>query len=174
LVYKRDFILKLLQENKVPENVIEHVICVEKLCLKIASFIDENKINTNILSAGALLHDIGRSVTHSMQHAIEGAKLIKKINFPEEIIHIVENHIGAGITKDEAIELGLPEKDYIPLSLEAKIVAASDNLISGTTKVPINYLYNNLIKKNAVNAAQRVLDLHNELSTLIGINLDEL
>ena len=174
MVYKRDFILKLLQENKVPENVVEHVICVEQLCLKIASFIDENNIDKNVLSAGALLHDIGRSVTHSIQHAIAGAEIIKKINFPKEIIHIVENHIGAGITKDEAIELGLPEKDYIPQTLEAKIVAASDNLISGTTKVPISYLYNNLMKKNAVNAAKRVLNLHNELSTLIGINLDEL
>ena len=47
-------------------------------------------------------------------------------------MNIIERHIGAGITAAEAARLGLPKKDYLPLTVEEKIVSYADNLTSGT------------------------------------------
>ena len=60
------------------------------------------------------------------------------MGFDERLALIAERHIGAGITKEEAIELGLPPKDYLPVTLEEKIVAHADNLIFGTERVEID------------------------------------
>jgi uncharacterized protein len=82
--------------------------------------------------AGALLHDIGRSVTHDVTHAIVGARIAERLGLPRAIIDIIERHIGAGLTTTDALELGLPPKDYIPLTREEKLVSYADSLISGT------------------------------------------
>lgn len=50
----------------------------------------------------------------------------------ERIIRIIERHIGAGISADEARAMGLPYKDYLPISPEEKIVAHADNLLIGS------------------------------------------
>jgi len=49
---------------------------------------------------------------------------------------IIERHVGAGITASEAVRLGLPEKDYLPLTREERIVSYADNLISGVREMP--------------------------------------
>ncbi len=56
-----------------------------------------------------MLHDIGRSKTHGISHAVEGAKIVKQYGYPEEVQNIVERHIGAGITEEESVKLGLPK-----------------------------------------------------------------
>ena len=38
--------------------------------------------------------------------------------------------------------LGLPEKSYVPVTLEEKIVAHSDNLLSGTKPVDLEFVIN--------------------------------
>jgi uncharacterized protein (TIGR00295 family) len=65
-----------------------------------------------------------------MDHAVEGAKILRKDGFDERIVKIVERHIGAGLTAKEAKEFGLPERDYIPETIEEKIVAMADNLVA--------------------------------------------
>ena len=55
--------------------------------------------------------------------------------FPKQLLLIIERHIGAGITSSEAARLGLPEKDYLPLTREEKIVSYADNLISGVREM---------------------------------------
>jgi len=49
----------------------------------------------------------------------------------------VERHVGAGITQEEAVKLGLPPRDYVPQTLEEKIVCYADKLISCNKKVSI-------------------------------------
>lgn len=168
----RGQILKLLNEVALEKHIINHVQAVEQLSLQIAKLI--SGVDLSLVQSGALLHDIGRSVTHSIHHAIIGAKMLRMKGVSEDIVHIVQNHIGAGITATEAQSLGLPVQDYLPETLEAKIVAAADNLISGERRRPIRLLINHLAAKGAINAAKRVAALHEELSTLAGCDLDEL
>ncbi len=172
---QREEILTLLKTVNLNENVIKHVVAVEKLSIETAKLILKNapdfKIDLKLISDGALLHDIGRSVTHSIKHAIEGVKIARKYGFNEKILSIIENHIGAGISKEDAKELGLPVKNYFPLTIEEKVVANSDNLHSGDTRTGIDGLYNRLLNQGNQKAAQRVLDLYNEISELAGIKL---
>jgi uncharacterized protein len=97
-------------------------------------------IDLDLIETGALLHDIGRSKTHTIQHAVVGAEILRNLNFPTEIVNITLKHIGAGLPSDEAEILGLPPGNYMPCTLEEKIVAHADNLINGTKEVDIDYV----------------------------------
>ncbi len=127
-------------------------------------------INLELAVLGAVLHDIGRSKTHGIAHGIEGAKILRKYNFDEKLALIAERHIGAGIPKNEAVELGLPPKDYMPISLEEKLVAHCDNLISGTERVDVDFVVNKF-KKRVGNdnhpSIVRILELNDEINYLL-------
>lgn len=130
--------IELLENENTPENVIEHCKAVYKKAMKIAANFDN--VDEDLIRKGALLHDIGRSKTHGITHAIIGAEIAEKYGYPDDVVNIIERHIGAGITEEEAKKLGLPEKSYIPQTLEEKIVAHADNLISGTREVDIDFV----------------------------------
>ena len=119
--------IEFLKKEGLPENVIKHCIAVYKKAEKIlVNFPDADK---ELIKTGALLHDIGRSKTHGIRHAIVGAEILRKNNYSEEIVNIVERHIGVGITENEAEKLNLPIKSYVPVTIEEKIVAHADNLL---------------------------------------------
>jgi len=153
------------------KGVIEHSKAVTELAVKIGSLCDAN---IRFVEVGALLHDVGRSRTHTIRHAVESAKIIKELKLPSEIVRIVERHIGAGIPKEDAKKLGLPHKNYIPETLEEKIVAHADNLIDGTRKEKLENTLKRWRIEGLENGARRIEKLHNELSKLCGIDIDEI
>ena len=55
----------------------------------------------------------------------------------KELVDGAPGAIKTGIPKEEAVKVGLPEKDYIPETLEEKIVAHADNLIQDGNKQKI-------------------------------------
>ncbi|WP_094516227.1 MULTISPECIES: TIGR00295 family protein [Methanobrevibacter] len=155
--------LKILKQEETPENVIEHSKAVYKKAMVIAA--NFKNADKDLIKKGALLHDIGRSKTHGISHAVEGAKIVKQYGYPEEVQNIVERHIGAGITEEESVKLGLPKKSYIPQTIEEKIVAHADNLLSGTKDVDINFdiaKWKRKIDKPEENI-KRLIELDNEL-----------
>ncbi len=130
--------IEILKKENTPQNVIDHSIAVCEKALKIAENFPES--NKELIRKGALLHDIGRSRTHDITHAIEGREITQEYGYSTDVLNIIERHIGAGITKKEALKLGLEEKSYVPETLEEKIVAHADNLISGTKEVDVDYV----------------------------------
>ena len=130
--------IEILKKEKTPHNVIDHSIAVCKKALKIAQNFPQ--ANLELIQKGALLHDIGRSRTHGIKHAVVGVEIARKYGYGEDVLNIIERHIGAGITKEEAKNLDLFEKSYVPQSLEEKIVAHADNLISGTKEVNVDFV----------------------------------
>lgn len=155
--------LKILKQEETPENVIEHSKAVYKKAMVIAA--NFKNADKDLIKKGTLLHDIGRSKTHGISHAVEGAKIVKQYGYPEEVQNIVERHIGAGITEEESVKLGLPKKSYIPQTIEEKIVAHADNLLSGTKDVDIDFdiaKWKRKIDKPEENI-KRLIELDNEL-----------
>lgn len=155
--------LKILKQEETPENVIEHSKAVYKKAMVIAA--NFKNADKDLIKKGALLHDIGRSKTHGISHAVEGAKIVKQYGYPEEVQNIVERHVGAGITEEESVKLGLPKKSYIPQTIEEKIVAHADNLLSGTKDVDIDFdiaKWKRKIDKPEENI-KRLIELDNEL-----------
>jgi len=99
-----------------------------EVALKISQHI--RSIDIEAVKIGALLHDIGWAVTSDpFKHFIQGGEILRKEGFPEKIALIAERHFGAGLTKEEAKRLGLPEKDYLPNNLEEKVICHADNLV---------------------------------------------
>jgi uncharacterized protein (TIGR00295 family) len=86
-------------------------------------------IDTEAVIAGALLHDVGRSRTQTARHGVEGAEIIEKEGIDKKVVEIVRRHVGAGISREEAKKLGLPDFDYIPRTLEERIVCFADKMV---------------------------------------------
>ena len=155
--------IKLLEKENTPENVIEHCKAVCKKAMKIAANFDN--ADKDLIRKGALLHDIGRSKTHGITHAVVGVEIAKKYGYSTDVLNIIERHIGAGITESEAVKLGLPKKSYLPETLEEKIVAHADNLISGTEEVDVDFViakWKRTIEDSDDNI-ERLIELDNEL-----------
>ena len=163
--------IKLLKKSGCSEKVIKHCKAVRNIAVKIA---ERANADVSLVEASALLHDIGRSKTHGIFHAIEGAKIAKKLELPKNIIKIIERHIGAGLTEDEAKKLGLPSKSYIPETLEEKIVCHADSLINNSKKQKIDKEIEKALKKNQKEYARRLVILHKELSDICGIDLNKI
>lgn len=154
--------LELLKQFNCSQSVIEHCQAVSKKALEISR---KFSVNTELVKNGALLHDIGRGKTHGIEHAVVGAEILKDLGFSREIINIVERHIGAGIPLKEAEILGLPPKDYLPLTLNEKIVAHADNLINGVKEIHINFVIKKWEKKLGYDhpSIERLINLHREI-----------
>jgi len=163
--------IELLQENGCSDEVIKHCMAVRNVAVRIAKKADAD---LKLVEAGALLHDIGRSKTHGITHAVEGVRIARKIGLPLSILYIIERHLGAGIQKEEAIKLGLPEKDYIPETLEEKIVAHADSLIQDGGKQRIEDEIRQAKEKGLEQVAQRLIALHKELSDICGMDLNDI
>jgi len=95
-------------------------------------------MDREVFTAGAMLHDIGRGTTHGLSHAQVGADHCRKLGLPEEIVRIVECHIGAGLTADECTLLRLLPRNCLPVTPEEKAVANADNLVVGTHVIGID------------------------------------
>ena len=155
--------LELLKKENTPANVIDHCKSVCKKAMEIASNFDN--VDKDLIRKGALLHDIGRSKTHGITHAIEGVEIARKYGYGEDVLNIIERHIGAGITEEEAMKLGLPKKSYIPQTLEEKIVAHADNLVSGSEEVDLEFVIEKWKRRieDSDDNIKRLIELDNEL-----------
>jgi uncharacterized protein len=165
----REQALGLLRKYNCSPQVINHCIAVADLAVETADKLKEKgfEINTELVEAGALLHDLGRSQTHTIDHAIAGAEIAKSTGLPENIIRIIKRHVGAGITAQEAEMLGWPKDVYAPKTLEEKIVSFSDKLIDKSRRMPIETEIEKLQIKNKHQAAERVRKLNNEITSLL-------
>ena len=164
--------LKLLSQSGCSSKVIAHCKAVTALAVQIAKACKKKGLNVDIklVEVGALLHDIGRSKTHGVDHVVRGAEIARSLNLPQSVVSIIERHAGGGITLDEAKKLGWPIKSYLPNTLEEKIVTYADKLIEGLRRVPvertIKKLSGKLGKKHS--SVARVKKLHEKFSSLIG------
>ena len=161
----------MLRNAGCSEDVINHCIAVRNVAIKIA---EKTEADQELVNAGALLHDIGRSRTHGIKHIIEGVKIGKKLCLDDSILKIIERHIGAGLPKVEAKKLGLPAKDYLPETIEEKIVCHSDNLIDDGKRQTVEAEIEKLINKGLKEYAVRLLNLHKELCEITGVDLNKL
>ena len=110
-------------------SVVAHARAVTDLALH---FTDNPVVDRDLVIAGAMLHDIGRGVTHGIDHAQRGAATARSYGLDERVVSIIERHIGAGLTADECSLEGLIPRDCIPATIEEKIVANADNLVQGS------------------------------------------
>ncbi len=170
--------MSLLDKTALKDNVQAHARAVCAQAMPVVQLVKNanstNSVNSELVMAGALLHDIGRSRTHGIEHAVVGAAILSELGVSSKVQLIALRHIGGGISMEEAEELGLPPEDYFPVSIEEKIVAACDNLIRGSKKASLKLLRYRLAAMGLKQAADRCLELHKKISGLCGVDLDEI
>jgi len=164
--------LNLLLKSGCSPKVIDHCKAVATVAKQIAKVCKKKgrNIDVQLVEIGALLHDIGRSKTHSVNHVVAGVEIAESLSLPEPVVSIISRHVGGGITIDEAERLGWPTKDYMPRTLEEKIVAYADKLIEGLRRIPVEQTIEKLSWDLGEThpAIDRVKQLHAEISSIIG------
>ncbi|MDD1764159.1 MAG: TIGR00295 family protein [Methanobacteriaceae archaeon] len=158
-------IFNLYEKLDCPEEVIKHCQVVENRALTLAQKFP-SQVDLELIKTGALLHDVGRCQSNNIHHAIVGAQILKKFEYSSDVAKIVERHIGAGIPPKEAIELGLPPKDYTPQTLEEKIVAHADNLVHNQQEVGLYFVLRKWKKRLGPQhpSLERLKKLHQEVA----------
>lgn len=130
------------QNEFVHELIYEHCEIVTEIALWCA----EQKnlvVDKHLLVASCMLHDIGtyalfNSEGHDdnehnyKQHAIFGAALTIEEGFDSRIADAIRTHVLMGLSKQEIknSHFGMPQKDYFPETLEARLLCYADRFHS--------------------------------------------
>lgn len=125
-IQKKD--IELLRSQGMSEPDIAHSIHVAQKALEIAKRTGA-ELDMELVGRGALFHDLGKTVTHEIRHGLIGAEKGAELGLPPEITAVMEKHIRGGLTEAEAIELGLPVKDYTLHRLEERIIIYADRIV---------------------------------------------
>jgi ribonuclease Y len=75
------------------QNVLRHLVESAHLGAAIAA---ELGVDARLVKRCALMHDIGKAVTHEVEgsHALIGAELARRLKEPPEVVHAIESHHG--------------------------------------------------------------------------------
>jgi len=104
-----------------------------------------DKIDFDLIVSGCLLHDIGafefmknfdKFQIDYLRHGVIGGEILRKEGLNREAL-IAERHIGSGLSKEYIVQkhLPLPKKDFLPLTLEQKIICYADKFHSKSGKI---------------------------------------
>lgn len=154
------------------EGVIEHCKSVSRFAVRLAKSFRRKGIDVDVqlVEVSAVLHDIGRSKTHTVDHGLIGGEIARLLGLPRSIVRIIERHVGGGVPLQEAKELGWPARDYLPLTSEEKIVCYADKRVEGLGVVPIEKTMRTYAASLGWNhpALDRIKSLHDEIVAVVG------
>ena len=176
----QDSDIALLRKTGVPEDDIKHCKKVAEKALEVAQRTGQ-KLDMELIGRGALFHDLGKAITHAIEHGKIGAEMGTDLGLPKTITDIMEKHIRGGLTVEEATELGLPVKDYTLNTLEEKIVIYADRLVDiitdgiidiGGNESEAERRFEEILKEypkygKNFKTLQRYLGYHQEIQTLM-------
>ena len=130
--------IAILRDAGVSEDDIAHCVKVAEKALEIAVRTQAG-LDLELVGRGALFHDLGKAKTHDIEHGQIGAEMGKELGLPDAVNAVMEKHIRGGLTEAEAVELGLPVKDYTLHTLEERVIIYADRLVDIITEdiVPI-------------------------------------
>lgn len=135
---------KYCDSEELRELLIAHSESVGRKALKLAESAGmERKIDRQFVYDAAMLHDIGivrcdapgihcHGTLPYICHGIAGSEILKEEGIWEAYRRVCERHTGAGITAEEikSQNLPLPPGDYVPETLEEKLICYADKFYS--------------------------------------------
>ncbi len=164
--------LNILSKAGCSQSVIEHCKTVSRFAVKIAKAFQKKglEIDAQLVEVSGLLHDVGRSKTHTVDHGLVGGEIARTLGLPTSVVHIIERHVGGGIPKEEAKQLGWPAKDYLPRTIEEKIVCYADKRVQRLRVVSIEQALKPYVASLGKNhpAIGRIKKLHAEIAGIVG------
>jgi len=172
IIPDRDFALELLRKVRLPFPIRQHSINVANKAVEIANKINKRKVRKRLVEMGGLLHDIGRSVTHGFEHALIGGRILRERGLPEDLARICETHLLGGLDKEDAKKIGLPARDFLPKTLEEKIVCLADKHMTGNHEVSIDERFEKWFNKYGktqilLKSKERIKKIEKEIKSLM-------
>lgn len=120
--------IEALKKAGCPAEAVIHSIEVARKALEISSRV-RIAVDRRLVIRGAIYHDLGKAKTYGMEHGEIGLHMANELRLSEDIKQIILKHIRGGLTEPEAVELGLPVRDYTLKTVEEKLVVYSDRLV---------------------------------------------
>lgn len=138
------------EDTPLRRKLLEHSRLVREEALAIAesAACREMGLDLDVVSAGAWLHDVGVCRCHApdilctgtepyIRHGIVGAGMLRAYGAEhgldmEPFARICERHTGSGLSAGEILSRGLPlpPRDFLPVTLEEKLVCLADKFHS--------------------------------------------
>lgn len=132
------------EDNELRRILLVHSRSVADKALAIADRHPELSLDRHFIEEAAMLHDVGivRCNAPGIQcfgtepyicHGRIGADMLRAEGFPQHA-RVCERHTGAGITRSQIIaqKLPLPEQDFLPETMEEKVICYADKFFSKT------------------------------------------
>ena len=141
------------EDNELRRLLLVHSRAVADKALHICDRHPEMNLNRDFVEAAAMLHDIGimkcdapgifcHGTEPYIRHGIMGAEMLRLLEPSgalEPFARVCQRHTGAGITRQEVLEQGLPmplpdddSEPYMPETIEEQIVCYADKFFSKT------------------------------------------
>ena len=141
------------EDNELRRLLLVHSRAVADKALHICDRHPEMNLNRDFVEAAAMLHDIGimkcdapgifcHGTEPYIRHGIMGAEMLRLLEPSgalEPFARVCQRHTGAGITRREVLEQGLPmplpdddSEPYMPETIEEQIVCYADKFFSKT------------------------------------------
>ena len=139
---------KYAPNDTVCELITTHCKIVNEIAQQCAARSSE-QIDTELLQAACLLHDIGTyaffdAQAHGLnnrmypQHGMLGAKIVADEGLDPRLADLIETHLLMGLSKDEIlhtkrphdVDWPLPARDYIPTTIEGVLLCYADRFHS--------------------------------------------
>lgn len=145
--------LLIIQKYYAPQGelyrlLVTHSVLVTKKALDLAADFQKRRpqaeVNMAFIYEAAMLHDIGIFRCEApeilctgsepyIRHGLLGREILEAEGWPRHAL-VCERHTGAGISQQDVLQqqLPLPQRDYLPESLEEKIICLADRFYSKT------------------------------------------
>ena len=139
---------KYISDEKLKKLLITHSTCVAKKALKVVEDCHLfDQVDAQFLIDASMLHDIGVVECNApgiycygmcpyLQHGLAGAEIVSREGLDPRFADVCRNHIGAGLTAKEIMAAGLPlpDEDFLPQTLEEKLICYADSFFSKSKK----------------------------------------
>lgn len=161
------------RELGAPPALTRHLEAVNRVATALVAALKQrgHRVDERLVEAAALLHDLGRVRTQGAAHGVESAKLVRAKGWDEKLARAVACHVGGGLDDADIHALRLEHRhgdDYMPRSLEEKVVCLADKLIGLDERQPLEAEYARLRGQGLHRAVERIEGLRREFATLTG------
>ncbi|MFH0996121.1 MAG: HDIG domain-containing metalloprotein [Pseudomonadota bacterium] len=148
----RDQALNLMAEYGRGATWTKHCFAVADAAASVGSALrGDYTVDHDFLWSAALLHDIGRCITHDpIGHGVAGYDLLTRLGYEPEA-YVCASHILFGLEACEAARFGLPARDFVPRTVEERLVPLVDFLIEFDKPTTLDRRFSSLRRRNADN-----------------------
>ncbi len=174
-------IFDMMSKWGLPDGIREHCMVVKDIAMEFVRKIHDRdpnvKIDSRVVEAGALLHDIGRVKSHGLDHGYRGYQALMESKADERVARCALVHVLGGFTVDD-IKREFPgnAKDIkvslMPQSIEEKIVCFADKHAVGTMQVTVKKRFSRWFKKHGktpflLKSRYRIMQLDKDIKALL-------